>query len=90
MSKEREKEYLEKLGVPSKDYSGVPIDRTFSLDDILREVAGDKAVPFAKPEPKPAPAPVPAPKPAPKAEAKPKPAPAPVILSEAKDLYIAF
>ena len=85
MSKEREKEYLEKLGVPSKDYSGVPIDRTFSLDDILREVAGDKTVPFAKPEPKPAPAPVPAPKPAPKAEVKPKPAPAPVILSEAKD-----
>lgn len=42
MSKEREKEYLEKLGVPSKDYSGVPVERTFSLDDILREVEGGK------------------------------------------------
>ena len=60
MSKEREKEYLEKLGVPSKDYSGVPVERTFSLDDILREVSGNKAVPLKKSEPasKPAPAPV--------------------------------
>lgn len=43
MSKEREKEYLEKLGVPSKDYSGVPVERSFSLDDILKEVEGGKA-----------------------------------------------
>lgn len=41
MSKEREKEYLEKLGVPSKEYSSVPIDRTFSLDDILSEINPD-------------------------------------------------
>lgn len=41
MSKEREKEYLEKLGVPSKEYSSVPIDRTFSLDDIISEINPD-------------------------------------------------
>ncbi len=81
MSKEREREYLEKLGVPSKDYSGVPVDRTFSLDDILREVEGDKAVPFAKPEPKPEPKPELKPEPKP----EPEPAKAPVILNEVKD-----
>ncbi|MBR5769485.1 MAG: hypothetical protein IKX98_05210 [Clostridia bacterium] len=65
MSKEREKEYLEKLGVPSKDYSAVPVDRTFSLDDILREVEGDKAKPAEQPAEQPAPQPAPQPKPQP-------------------------
>ena len=50
MSKEREREYLEKLGVPSKEYSSVPIDRTFSLDDIISSVNPDY-VPKKKPDP---------------------------------------
>lgn len=38
MSKERETEYLEKLGVPKDDYSSVQIGKTFSIDDILGEL----------------------------------------------------
>ena len=80
MSKEREKEYLEKLGVPSKDYSSVPVGRTFSLDEILGELSGNRSE-----KPADAPAAVEKPvdtveKPAVNAETKPtaaeKPAPA--------------